>query len=412
MGHSGLSLEASLTPLQRLEKIEMNEKAEIREQVLETVRRFVDREVMPVVTELEKKDQYPAELFETMSELGLFALALPEEYGGLDAGYETVSLVLQELSQGWMTLSGVLTAQFTVASMIQKFGTSEQKDRLLPRMATGELKACFSITEPSTGSDAQAIKTKATREGEDYLISGQKTWATHALNAGLIMALVVTDPDQRPRHRGITAMLIEKEPGIEKLDGMEIRNQEKLGYKGMESSEIFFDGYRVGPEAVLGGEEGLGKGFKYTMAGLDSGRLSVSSSAIGIALGGFKRSLAYAQERETFGQPIFQHQAIQMKLAAMATKIEAAKALVAAGARAMDEGKRADLEMGMAKLFCTEMAGEVTMEAMRIHGGYGYSPEYMIERFYREFPVLILGEGSNEILHLVIAKALSQRYGD
>ncbi|REE07480.1 butyryl-CoA dehydrogenase [Paraburkholderia sp. BL27I4N3] len=377
-----------------------------REQILDVVRKFVERDVLPVVTELESTDTYPQALFDQMAKLGLFALTLPEEYGGLDAGYETVSRVLMELSQGWMTLSGVLTAQFTVASMILRFGTTEQKNRLLPSMAAGELKACFSITEPGTGSDAQAITTRARKEGDDYLINGQKIWATHALNAGLLMALVVTDPEQSPRHKGITAMLIEKQPGATHLPGLEIRNQKKLGYKGMESSEIFFDDMRIPASSVLGGDAGLGVGFKYTMGGLDSGRLSVSSSAIGIALGGLKRALAYSQQRKTFGQPICQHQAIQLKLAQMATKIEAAKALTLQGARKMDNGERADLDMAMAKLFATEMAMEVTIDSMRIHGGFGYSPEFMVERFFREVPVLILGEGSNEILQILIARKL------
>jgi alkylation response protein AidB-like acyl-CoA dehydrogenase len=382
----------------------------MREEILKTVRRFVEHDVLPVVTQLESTDTYPRVLFDKMAELGLFTLSLPERYGGIDAGYETVSLVLQELSQGWMTLSGVLTAQFTVASMILHSGTEEQKERLLPRMATGELKACFSITEPSTGSDAQAIKTQARRDGAVFRVTGQKVWATHALNAGLLMALVVTDPTQTPRHKGITALLIEKEAGAAELPGLQIRNQKKLGYKGMESSEIFFDNYEVPVTAVLGGEAGLGKGFKFTMMGLDSGRLSVSSSAIGIALGCLKRAIAYAQERQTFGKPIAEHQAIQIKLANMATRIEAARALVGSGARAMDAGERAGLQMGMAKLFCTEMALEASLEAMRIHGGFGYSPDYMIERFYREVPVLVLGEGSNEILQLLIARKVKEHY--
>lgn len=384
---------------------------ELERQVIETVRKFVQKEVLPSVTAFDQEDRYPDELLRKMGELGLFSITTPEELGGLGLGYSTVAKVIMELSQGWMSLSGAMTAQYTISHMIKLHGTEEQKAKLLPRLASGELRASFSMTEPGAGSDGQAITTFGRRVGEDYLISGQKTWATHSLNAGLVMMLVVTDKAAVPRHRGMSAFLIEKTPGEAKIPGMEIRKQKKLGFKGVESAEIFLTDFKVPASAIMGGDQGVGKGFKYTMAGLESGRLCVASSSTGMALATLKRAVAYSQQRKTFGKPIAEHQAIQIKLAGMATRTEAAKHLVLAGAKLLDEGHRADLELSMAKFFASETGVAVSLDAVRVHGGNGYAPEFMVERFLRDSIVQVLGEGSNEILQVLIAKRLPEFYG-
>jgi butyryl-CoA dehydrogenase len=278
-------------------------------------------------------------------------------------------------------------------------------------MATGELHSAYSMTEPHAGSDVQAIRTRAVREGDAYAITGQKMWATNGLRSGMVMLLAVTDPDAEPRHRGMTAFLVEKEPGLEEQPGLHIPGKlKKLGYKGVETTELLFDGFRVPAENVLGGEAGVGQGFRYFMGGIELGRVNIAARAVGIATAAFEAAIRYAQERESFGRPIAHHQAIQLKLASMATKIEAARVLTLEATRRKAAGERADLEAGMAKLFATETAAEVALEAMRVHGGYGYSPEYVVERIYRDAPVLILGEGSNEIQQLVIARRLLERY--
>jgi butyryl-CoA dehydrogenase len=310
-----------------------------------------------------------------------------------------------------MSLSGVLNTHFISAWMIKSYGTDEQRDRYLPRMATGELRFAYSMTEPHAGSDVQAIRTLARREGDEFVISGQKMWATNGLRAGAIMLLTKTDPDAQPRHRGMTAFVIEKEPGVADLPGLTIPPKlRKLGYKGVESTELVFDGFRTPADSVLGGEAGVGEGFKYFMGGIELGRVNIAARAVGIATRAFEESIRYAQEREAFGEPIARKQAIQMKLAQMATKIEASRLLMLQAARKKAAGERADLESGMAKLFATETAEEVALEAMRIHGGYGYSQEFVVERIYRDAPVLILGEGSNEIQQLVIARRLLEQY--
>jgi alkylation response protein AidB-like acyl-CoA dehydrogenase len=378
-----------------------------RRLILETVRRFVRHDVLPTVMELEKKDEYPQALLSQMAELGLFGMLISPEYGGLGLPYTIVAEVLMELSQGWMSLSGALTAHGTVSSMIQRFGTEEQKQQFLPRMASGEMQFCFSMTEPDAGTDAQQIRTRAVREGDEWVITGTKTWATHALNGGGIMLLAVTDPDQKPRHHGISAFIIDKPPGVSKLEGLTIpRKLPKLGYKGVESTEIVFEGFRLPADGLLGGDAGLGKGFKYFMSGLESGRIHVAASATGIATGALNRAIAYAKERKTFGRPIAEHQAIQLRIAHMAIRVEASRLLILNAATKLQSGERSDLECGMAKVFATETAAEVALDSMRVHGGYGYSTEFTIERFYREAPVLILGEGSNEINQVLIARQL------
>jgi alkylation response protein AidB-like acyl-CoA dehydrogenase len=382
-----------------------------RQAVVATVREWVEREVYPVASEYEHADEYPAPLVEDMKRLGLFGVTIAEEYGGLGLDLLTYVLIQIELSRGWMSLSGVLNTHFISAWMIATYGTEEQRGRYLPRMATGELRFAYSMTEPHAGSDVQAIRTRATREGDDYVISGQKMWATNALRAGAVMLLAVTDPDAAERHAGMTAFVIEKEPGVDRLPGLTIPGTlRKLGYKGIETTELVFDGFRTPASRVLGGDEGVGRGFYQFMGGIELGRVNIAARAVGIATRAFEESIAYAQRREAFGKPIAQHQAVQLKLAQMATKIEAARLLTLQAAERKSAGERADLEAGMAKLFATEAAEEVALDAMRIHGGAGYSQELVLERIYRDAPVLILGEGSNEIQQLVIARRLLERY--
>jgi alkylation response protein AidB-like acyl-CoA dehydrogenase len=382
-----------------------------RTEIVSVIRDWVDREVIPVASELEHADTYPEELVEQMKELGLFGVIIPEEHGGLGLDVTTYALIQIELSRGWMSLSGVLNTHFLSAWMIQQYGTEEQRRRYLPRMATGELRAAYSMTEPHAGSDVQAIRTRAVREGEEYVITGRKTWATNGLRAGMITLLAKTDPDADPPHRGMTAFLLEKEPGVSELPGLTIPPPlRKLGYKGVETTEFFFDGFRTPATSVMGGDAGIGEGFKYFMGAIELGRVNIAARGVGIATRAFEEAIRYSQEREAFGKPIAQHQAIQLKLAQMATRIEAARLLTMQAAERKDAGERADLEAGMAKLFATETASEVALEAMRVHGGYGYSQEFVVERLYRDAPVLILGEGSNEIQQLVIARRLLERY--
>jgi butyryl-CoA dehydrogenase len=384
------------------------ESAEQRE-IVATIREFVERDVVPVASELEHADEYPTALVETMKELGLFGVTIPEDYGGLGLDLSTYARIQVELSRGWMSLSGVLNTHFISAWMIGEHGTEEQRGRYLPRMATGELHFAYSMTEPHAGSDVQAIRTRAVREGDEYLITGQKMWATNGLRSSGVMLLAKTDPDADPPHRGMTAFILEKAPGVHEQPGLTVsRPLRKLGYKGVESTELVFDGFRTPATSVLGGQEGLG--FKQFMGGIELGRVNIAARAVGIAQAAFEAAIRYAQEREAFGKPIARHQAIQLKLAQMATKIEASRLLMLEAAGRKDAGERADLEAGMAKLFATETAEEVALEAMRIHGGYGYSQEFVVERIYRDAPVLILGEGSNEIQQLLIARRLLERH--
>jgi butyryl-CoA dehydrogenase len=310
-----------------------------------------------------------------------------------------------------MSLSGVLNTHFISAWMIKTFGTDEQRERYLPRMATGEIRSAYSMTEPHAGSDVQSIRTRAVRDGDEWVITGQKMWATNGLRAGMMTMLVSTDPDAEPRHRGLTAFVLEKEPGASSMPGLTISAPlKKLGYKGVESVEMSFDGFRAPADAVIGGEAGVGEGFKYFMGGIELGRCNVAARGVGIATRAFEEALAYAQQREAFGKPIAQHQAIQLKLAQMATKIEASRLLLLQAAQKKDAGERADLEAGMAKWYATETAQDVALESMRIHGGAGYSQDLVVERIYREAPLLLIGEGSNEIQQLVIARRLLERY--
>ena len=379
--------------------------------VLAVLRDFVERSVKPVAADLERADEYPHELVAQMKELGLFGVTIPEEHGGTGLDLTTYALIQVELSRGWMSLSGVLNSHFMASWMINSFGTVEQKQRYLPRMATGELHAAYSMTEPHAGSDVQAISTRAVRDGTEYVISGQKTWCTNGFYSNMAMILTKTDPSAEPRHRGMTAFIIEKTPAVHEQPGLTVPPKlRKLGYKGVESTELVFDGFRTPDSSVLGGEQGVGQGFKQFMSGVELGRVNVAARAVGLAESAFEQAIRYAQEREAFGKPIAGHQAIALKLAQMGTKIHASRLLTIDAAERKSAGERADLEAGMAKLFATETAEEVALEAMRIHGGYGYSQEYGVERIYRDAPVLILGEGSNEIQQLVIARRLLERY--
>ena len=380
-------------------------------EIVATVREFVEREVIPNASEFEHADEYPTDMVGQMKELGLFGVTIPEEYGGLGLDLTTYALIQVELSRGWMSLSGVLNTHFISAWMIREHGTEEQRERYLPQMARGERHFAYSMTEPHAGSDVQAIRTRAVRDGDDYVITGQKMWATNALRGTNVMLLAVTDPEAKPRHRGMTAFIIDKEPGRAEQPGLVISGPlEKLGYKGVETVALSFDGFRVPASAVLGGEAGVNAGFPYFMGGIELGRVNIAARAVGIATAAFEAAIRYAQQREAFGKPIAHHQAIQLKLAQMATKIEAARVLTLEAARRKGAGERADLEAGMAKLFATETAAEVALEAMRVHGGAGYSPDFVVERIYRDAPLLILGEGSNEIQQLVIARRLLERY--
>jgi len=380
-------------------------------EIVQVIRDWVEREVYPVASDLEHADEFPTALVEQMKELGLFGVTIPTEYGGLGLDLTTYALIQVELARGWMSLSGVLNTHFISAWMIKTHGTDGQRERYLPRMARGELRFAYSMTEPHAGSDVQAIRTRAVREGVEWVVTGQKMWATNGLRAGAVMLLAVTDPEAEPRHRGMTAFILEKEPGVSDLPGLTIPPPlRKLGYKGVESTELVFDGFRTPADSVVGGEAGIGQGFKYFMGGIELGRVNIAARAVGIATRAFEEAIRYAQEREAFGKPIAHHQAIQLKLAQMATKTEAARLLMLQAAQKKDAGERADLEAGMAKLFATETAEEAALEAMRIHGGYGYSQEFVVERLYRDAPLLILGEGSNEIQQLLIARRLLERH--
>ncbi len=380
--------------------------------VVEAVRDWVDREVLPVASDLEHADEFPEALVEQMKELGLFGVTIPEEYGGLGLGLDTYALIVIELSRGWTSLSGIVNGSFIAGYMLRHFGTEEQRERMLPRLACGEIRASFSMTEPHAGSDVQSIRTTAVRDGDEYVITGQKMWVTNGWRSGVIMLLARTDTATDPPHTGMTGFVLEKEPEVSELPGLTIPmpGLKKLGYKGLESTELLFDGYRAPASAVLGGEAGVGQGFKYFMSGIEVGRVNVAARGAGIARAALDDSLAYAQQREAFGKQIAHHQAVQLMLAKMATRAEAARLLVVQAAERKAAGERADLEAGMAKFFATEAAQENALDAMRIHGGYGYSPEFRAERYYRDAPLLLVGEGSNEIQQLVIARRLLERH--
>jgi hypothetical protein len=372
--------------------------------IVSTVRAFVDKEVKPVVRDLEHADVYPERLIERMRQLGIFGLAIPERYGGTPVSMPCYVLVTEELSRGWMSLAGAIGGHTVVAKLLLHFGTEDQQRRYLARMATGEVRAAMALTEPGGGSDLQAMRTVARRDGEGYMVNGSKTWITNSRRSQLIALLCKTDPDAEPRHEGISILLVEHGPGLTVS-----RDLPKLGYKGVESCELSFDDFRAPAGALLGGVEG--KGFGQMMRGLETGRLQVAARALGVGRAALEDALRYAQERESFGKPIWQHQSIGNYLADMATSLSAARQLTLDAARKADAGQRVDMEAGMAKLFASETAMQIALNAMRIHGGYGYSTEFDIERYFRDAPLMIIGEGTNEIQRNVIVRQLIARGG-
>jgi alkylation response protein AidB-like acyl-CoA dehydrogenase len=372
--------------------------------IVDTVRDFVDREVRPVVQRLEHANEYPDKLIEQMKQLGIFGLAIPEPYG--DVGVSTIcyARVTEELARGWMSLAGAMGGHTVVAKLLFTYGTEEQKSHYLPRMATGEIRATMALTEPGGGSDLQAMRTTAVKDGDDYVVTGSKTWITNARRSQVVALLCRTDPAASPPHRGMSILLAEKGPGFEVS-----RDLPKLGYKGVESCELSFDGYRTPQTSLLGGVEGMG--FAQMMKGLEVGRIQVAARASGVASAALEDALKYAQERESFGKPIWKHQSVGNLLADMATKVAAAQQLIYYAARRYDSGERTDMEAGMAKLFASEIAAQVTLDAIRVHGGYGYSTEFDVERYFRDAPLMIVGEGTNEIQRNVIAAQLVKRGG-
>jgi alkylation response protein AidB-like acyl-CoA dehydrogenase len=389
------------------------EKTDEQKAILEMVRQFVDEQIIPKAEHYDHEDEFPEPIVEQMKELGLFGTTIPEEYGGMGLDLTTYAMIVEELSRGWISISGVVNTHFIGSYLLMKFGSEEQKQRLLPKMATGEIRAAFSLSEPELGSDVAAIKTTATKTGDgDWEINGQKMWVTNGLRSGVVFVLVRTDKESEKPQSGMTCFVCEKEPGAAESPGLTIPPQiKKLGYKGVESTELVFDGYRCPADMILGGEEaGLNKGFPQMMDALEVGRVNVAARGVGIAQRALELALRYSQERRAFGKPIAQHQAIQFKLADMATKIEAARLLTLKAARMKDAGERSDLEAGMAKLFASETGKEVVDDSFRIHGGYGYSKEYEIERLYRDAPLLLIGEGTSEIQRMVIGRTLLRRH--
>ncbi|MGI9081746.1 MAG: acyl-CoA dehydrogenase family protein [Thermoleophilaceae bacterium] len=393
------------------------EKTDEQKAITDMVRQFADEQILPNAEHYDHEDEFPEPIVEQMRELGLFGVTIPEEYGGMGLDLTTYAMIVEELSRGWISISGIVNTHFIGSYLLMKFGSEEQRQRYLPTMATGELRAAFSLSEPELGSDVQAIKTSAkkTEEG-DYEINGQKMWVTNGLMSGIVFVLVKTDPEADPRHRGMTCFIAEKDPGVAENTGEHAGFTvppplKKMGYKGVESTELVFDGYRCPAENVLGGEEaGLNKGFGQMMDALEVGRVNVAARGVGIAQRALELGLRYSQERKAFGKPIAQHQAIQFKLADMATQVDAARLLTLRAARLKDAGERSDLEAGMAKLFASEAGRTCVEESFRIHGGYGYSKEYEIERLYRDAPLLLIGEGTSEIQRMVIGKKLLERH--
>ncbi len=381
----------------------MDQRSEARRGIVNTIREFVRREVVPVASQMEHADEYPVELVERMKELGLFGAIIPEEYGGLELDIGTYALVIEEICRGWMSLSGVLNSHLIMAYMVATNGTQEQKERFLPLMATGEKRGGICITEPNAGSDVAAIETRAVRDGDEYVVNGSKTLITNGRNGNPFALVTKTDPASDPPHRGISIFIAEKGPGFNV-----IRDVPKLGYKVIDTCELSFDDYRVSGGNLVGGEEA--KGFYQIMSGLEVGRVNVAARCVGIARAALEDSIKYAQQRKTFGKPIGEHQAIQLMLAKMATQVQAAHLMVMNAADKKDRGERADLEAGMAKLFASEMCMQVALDAMRIHGGYGYTQDLNVERHFRDAPLMLIGEGTNEIQQIVIARNLLKNH--
>lgn len=381
----------------------MSTPAEVRQELVDTIRRFVEREVIPVASTLEHRNEYPHKLVERMNELGLFGATIPTEYGGLGLDFTTYAMMIEELCVGWMSLSGVLNTHLLLAYMIRMHGTEAQKQRYLPKMARAEFRGALCLTEAHAGSDVQRIRTVAKQRGDAYVVNGTKMFVTNGREGSLYALVCKTDPEADPPHKGMSLFIAEKGPGITVS-----RDIDKIGYKGVDTVEVVFEDYRVPADNLLGGLEG--HGMQHVLSGLEVGRINIASRAVGVARAAFEQAIRYAQQRETFGKPICEHQAIQLKLADMATKIEAARLLVRHAANKKDSGERCDLEAGMAKLFASETCAEVSLDAMRVLGGYGYTTEFPVERFYRDAPLMIIGEGTNEIQRTVIARQLIKKY--
>ena len=369
--------------------------------ILDSIDRFIARDVKPVAHDLEAADAYPIEIVEKMKEIGLFGATVAPEYGGLGLSAVTYARIVERVSAAWMSVAGIFNAHLIMAAVVERFGTEEQKQRYLPRFASGELRGAVALTEPDCGTDLQAITTRAVRDGDDYVINGAKMWITNSIYGHIIAVLVKTDPGTDPRHKGMSLFLVEKG------DGISVSKLDKLGYRGIDTGSMVFEDCRVPADNLIGGEEG--RGLQQILAGMELGRINVAARGVGIAQACLDESLAYAQVRKTFGKPICEHQAIQIKLADMATGVEAARLLVEKAARVYDSGQRADMEAGMAKLFASEVALKNSLEAMRIHGAYGYSTEYNLERYYRDAPLLAIGEGTNELQRIIIARELIKR---
>jgi alkylation response protein AidB-like acyl-CoA dehydrogenase len=380
-------------------------------EILKAVRQFVEEKILPVATELEHADEYPQEIVDGLKELGIFGLTIPEEYDGLGESLLTYALCVEEIARGWMSVSGVINTHFIVAYMLMKHGTPEQKKKYLPKMATGEVRGAFSMSEPGLGSDVAAVKTKGTQNDDGgYTIDGQKMWLTNGATSNLVAVLAKTDEGADSVYKNMTTFLVEKEPGFgETAPGLTIPGKlDKMGYKGVETTEAVFEGHRVSADQVLGGAPG--QGFYQMMDGVEVGRVNVAARAVGIANRAFELAVAYAQQRETFGKPIAEHQAILFRLAEMATKVETAHAMMVRAARIKDRGERNDVEAGMAKMIASEYCNEVVQDSFRIHGGYGYSKEYEIERLYREAAFMLIGEGTSDIQKMIIGRSLLKDY--
>jgi butyryl-CoA dehydrogenase len=385
---------------------------ETQQEIVNAVREFVDKEIIPTATGLEHDDEYPEAIVEHMKEMGLFGLTIPEEYGGLGESLLTYALVVEQIARGWMSVSGVINTHFIVAYMIAQYGTEEQKQYFLPKMAAGEVRGAFSMSEPNCGSDVAAIRSKAVLDGEDYVLDGSKMWLTNGARSGVVATLVRTDEGADSVYRNMTTFLVEKDAGFGTVrPGLTIPGKiDKMGYKGVETTEMVMDGLRVAASSVLGGDSGRGRGFYQMMDGVEVGRVNVAARGCGVMLRAFELAIGYAQQRRTFGKQLADHQAIAFKLAEMATKIEAAHLMMVNAARLKDAGARNDVEAGMAKYLASEYCFEVTQEAFRIHGGYGYSKEYEIERLMREAPFLLIGEGTSEIQKMIISRGLLRDY--
>jgi len=376
----------------------------VQQHIVSSIREFVERKVIPVASRLEHADEYPTEIVEGLKDLGLFGANVPEDYGGLGLGYTTFALIIEELSRGWMSIVGPLGTHSVICDIIHRFGTAEQRQQFLPPLATGERRGGLALSEADAGTDVQRIRTTATRKGDGYLINGSKMWITNGRYGNTFVLAAKTDPKADPPHKGISAFIIEKGGAGFKVG----RDIDKLGYKGVETCELFFDNFYVPAGNLLGGREG--EGFKQIMTGLESERINVAARGVGLARAAFEDAIQYAQQRHTFGKPICEHQTIQIMLAEMGTRIEAARLLLYSAAEKKDRGERCDLEAGMAKLFATETAQEVALQAMRIHGGAGYSKDFNVERYYRDAPLLVIGGGTNELQRLIIAKGLIAKY--